>query len=189
MSNALYNHEEHRGHEGHEWTFGRLKALMGLNDIMNRIEFYRVSEQYGEFSNFAPFPIEIDGICWPTSEHYFQSQKFVDAELAEAIQQVPSPMIAARMGRSRNHPIRTDWEAIKDDVMYRAVRAKFIQHAGLRNMLLATGDAEIIEHTTNDSYWGDRGDGGGLNKLGKILMRVRDELEESASGNPRRSIE
>lgn len=156
---------------------------------MNRIEFYRVSERYGEFSNFAPFPIEIDGVHWPASEHYFQAQKFVDTERAEAIRQVPSPMIAARMGRSRNHPIRADWESIKDDVMYQAVRAKFTQHAGLRDLLLTTGDAEIIEHTTNDSYWGDGGDGRGLNKLGKTLMRVRSELRKSASGNSQGSIE
>ena len=88
-------------------------------------------------------------------------------------------MIAARMGRSRNHPIRGDWESIKDEIMYRAVVAKFRQHASLQELLLGTGEAEIVEHTANDSYWADGGDGRGLNVLGRILMRVRADLRQS----------
>ncbi len=60
--------------------------------------------------------------------------------------------------------------------MHEAVLTKFTQHADLREILLGTGDAVIVEHTANDSYWGDGGDGSGKNKLGQILMRVRDEL-------------
>jgi N-glycosidase YbiA len=56
------------------------------------------------------------------------------------------------------------------------VRAKFRQHDELRELLLSTGDEEIVEHTTNDAYWADGGDGGGLNMLGKILMEIRAEL-------------
>ena len=64
----------------------------------------------------------------------------------------------------------------KDEVMLRAVLAKFTQHAGLRDTLLATGDAMLVEHTRNDSYWGDGGDGRGRNMLGQILVNVREEL-------------
>ncbi len=142
---------------------------------MNRIEFYKVKEQYGEFSNFAPFPIEIDGGRWPTSEHYFQAQKFIGPARAEAIRGTPSPMIAARMGRSRAHAIRADWDGAKIEIMHRAVMAKFTQHQALRELLLSTGDSEIVEHSQNDSFWADGGDGRGLNMLGKILMQVRDE--------------
>jgi hypothetical protein len=60
--------------------------------------------------------------------------------------------------------------------MTRAVRAKFTQHVDLCAMLLGTGDATIVEHTHNDAYWGDGGDGSGKNMLGQILMKVRDEL-------------
>jgi ribA/ribD-fused uncharacterized protein len=85
-------------------------------------------------------------------------------------------MIAARMGRDRGKPMRADWEAVKDDIMREAVRAKFQQHTELREILLATGDARIVEHTQNDSYWGDGGDGSGKNMLGRILMEVREQL-------------
>jgi ribA/ribD-fused uncharacterized protein len=90
-------------------------------------------------------------------------------------------MIAARMGRSRARPLRADWEQVKDEIMLRAVRAKFTQHADLAALLLATGDALIVEHTRRDRYWG--GDGAGANRLGQILMRVRDELRPETPGS------
>ena len=90
-------------------------------------------------------------------------------------------MIAARMGRSRGHKLRADWEKVKDAIMREAVLAKFTQHAELRKILLDTGDAKLVEHTENDSYWGDGGDGIGRNMLGQILMSVRQELREKES--------
>lgn len=140
------------------------------------IHFYRVSDEHGHFSNFARYPIRLNGKLWPTSEHFFQAQKFAGTEHEEAIRQAKSPMIAARMGRDRSKPLRADWEAVKDDVMREAVRAKFTQHAELGEILLATGTATLVEHTERDSYWGDGGDGSGRNMLGRILMEVREEL-------------
>lgn len=140
------------------------------------IHFYNVTDTYGEFSNFAAFPISLDGTTWPTSEHYFQAMKFAGTEHSEAIRQAKSPMIAARMGRDRKKPLRRDWESVKDSVMRDAVRAKFQQHPELRELLLSTGTALLVERTENDSYWGDGGDGSGKNRLGQILMDVRDEL-------------
>jgi N-glycosidase YbiA len=140
------------------------------------VYFYSTKDPFGEFSNFSRHPIEIDGLLWPTSEHYFQAQKFDDRDYQERIRTTPSAMIAARLGRSRKVPIRADWEEIKDDTMYRAVSAKFQAHADLKELLLSTGDEEIIEKTTGDHYWGCGTDGTGKNMLGIILMRVRDEL-------------
>src|SRR5262249_40025401 len=122
------------------------------------INFYRTGDEYGCFSNFARYPIELKGKLRPTSEHYFQAQKFAGTEHEEAIRLEKSRMIGARMGRDRNKPIRPDSESVKDDVMREAVRAKFTQHPELRETLLGTGDATIVEHTENDRYWGDGGD-------------------------------
>lgn len=152
--------------------------------MAHEIKFYRVNEPYGCFSNFSPHPIFLDGISWPTSEHYFQAQKFADWQYRSKIQREPSPMIAARMGRNRSWSLRDDWEHVKDDVMRTAVRAKVLQHADVREMLLATGDAIIIEHTANDGYWADGGDGSGKNMLGKILMEIRADLINEAGVQP-----
>ncbi len=85
-------------------------------------------------------------------------------------------MVAAHMGRSRKRPLCKDWESVKDQIMHEAVLAKFTQHADLRETLLGTGNARIVEHTEKDRYWGDGGDGSGRNWLGQILMQVREEL-------------
>jgi ribA/ribD-fused uncharacterized protein len=144
--------------------------------VSSEVRFYRVGDAHGEFSNFAPYPISLDGSRWPTSEHYFQAQKFSDPKLREQVRRASTPGEAARLGRSRRAPLRGDWEAVKVDVMRGAVRAKFEQHPDLAARLLATGDARIVEHTGNDRFWGDGGDGSGRNMLGEILMDVRARL-------------
>ena len=144
------------------------------------IRFYRTSETpYGCFSNFSAHPFILDEARWPTSEHYFQARKFVDVQYVEEIRTTPSPMIAARLGRSRAHSIRSDWEQVKDDVMRHAVHAKFAQHADIRTILLGTGDETIIEDAPNDFYWGCGADGTGKNMLGIILMETRDALRRA----------
>ena len=150
---------------------------------MDIIKFYKTTDEYGCFSNFAAYPIEIDGKLWPTSEHYFQAQKFAGTPHEEAIRQASSPMIAAHLGRDRSKGLRSDWEKVKDNIMLKAVRAKFSQHEDIAQILLNTKDALLIEHTKNDSYWGDGGHGRGKNMLGQILMQVREELKQSKLAN------
>jgi ribA/ribD-fused uncharacterized protein len=140
------------------------------------IYFYSTNDRYGEFSNFARYGIELDGQWWPTTEHYFQAQKFEDAAYRERIRTAKTPKLAAELGRSRDLPLRDDWEQIKDEVMYRAVLKKFQTHRELHDLLRATGDEAIVENAAGDYYWGCGKDGTGQNKLGILLMRVREEL-------------
>lgn len=140
------------------------------------ILFYGTKDHYGCFSNFSAHWIKLDGKSWPTTEHYFQAQKFVGTEHEDKIRGAASPKNAATMGRERKRPLRADWELVKDGVMRRAVRAKFEQHEEIRQILLDTGDAEIIENAPGDYYWGIGTRGDGKNMLGIILMEVREEL-------------
>jgi hypothetical protein len=142
------------------------------------IYFYRTADDYGEFSNFSKHGIELGGEWWPTTEHYFQAKKFEGTEHEDAIREAKTAGVAARMGRSRKRPLRKDWESVKERVMYAALEAKFTQHEELRELLLGTGDATLVEHTAKDRYWGDGGDGTGRNRLGHLLMRLRGELAE-----------
>lgn len=139
------------------------------------IKFYRTTEQYGCFSNFSRHPITISGTVYPTSEHFFQAQKFTttDKEWAEAIVLAETPSKCASMGRDREHILRPDWENIKDDVMRVAVMSKFTQNENCKEKLLSTGDQYLIEDTSEDYYWGCGTMGSGRNKLGLILMEVR----------------
>lgn len=141
-----------------------------------RILFYSAQDPYGEFSNFYSAPINLNDQTWPTTEHYFQAMKFEGSPYKETIRTANKPGKAASLGRSRAHPIRPDWEQVKYGIMKEAVRAKFQQHQHLKELLLGTGQAELVEHTSRDRCWADGGDGTGLNWLGKVLMEVREEL-------------
>jgi N-glycosidase YbiA len=148
------------------------------------IYFYRVNDPYGCFSNFSPHGFEADGRHWPTSEHYFQAKKFAGTAYEEQVRTSPTPMAAARLGRDRSLPLRQDWEAVKDNIMREAVRLKFSANREICNILLATGDEELVEKTTDDYYWGCGTQGTGQNMLGRILMELREQLrrEPTASG-------
>lgn len=140
------------------------------------IRFYKVNDEYGCFSNFSRHGFELDGKYWMTSEHYFQAKKFIGTEYEEQVKMASTPMEAANMGRDRSKPLRKDWEEVKDDIMRRAVLEKFKANNDAKEILLSTGDEEIIEKTTKDYYWGCGEDGTGKNMLGKILMETRDIL-------------
>jgi hypothetical protein len=143
------------------------------------IHFNRTDGPYGFLSNFARYPIRLDGHIWPTVEHYYQAQKFAGTEHADLIRLAASPALAAQMGRDRTRPLRPDWPEVRLEVMRQALLAKFSQHRRLKAQLLATGSATLVERTRRDAYWGDGGDGHGQNRLGRLLMQVRDQLRNN----------
>lgn len=143
---------------------------------MNVINFYSTTGDYGYMSNFAHYPVVMNGKTYRTSEHYFQSQKFIGTNVESKIRETKSPKEAAKLGRSRDYPLRKDWQSVKVNVMKLVVLAKFQQNEDIAKLLVETGDAKLVEHTENDSYWGDGGNGKGKNMLGQILMEVRSIL-------------
>lgn len=140
------------------------------------IRFYKTTDQFGAFSNFSRHPVTINGKVYPTTEHWFQSQKFAGTPHEEEVRQAATPALAAKMGRDRARPLRSDWEEVKIDIMKEGLLAKFTQHDKLKKLLLSTCNERIIEHTVNDSYWGDGGDGRGENMLGQLLEWTRDQI-------------
>jgi len=145
------------------------------------IYFYSTRSDYGCFSNFSSHGFELDGEYWQTTEHYFQAQKFPATADCDQIRQAKTPKDAAKMGRERSRPLRKDWEEVKDDIMGKAVLRKFETHPEIREILLATGDEEIVENSPINYYWGCGKDGSGKNMLGQILMEVREILRKRTS--------
>jgi ribA/ribD-fused uncharacterized protein len=138
------------------------------------IYFYSSREKpYGCFSNFSQHAFELDGAWWPTSEHYFQVQKFAGTPYAEQIRQARTALTAAKKGRQRSYPLRSDWEQVKDQVIFQGVLRKFEMHGDIRSILLETGEERLIENAPKVYYWGCGADGSGQNKLGKLLMSIR----------------
>jgi len=143
---------------------------------MLKINFYKPFEPYGEFSNFSEYPVIIGGKEWPTTEHYFQAQKFAGTPFEEEIRNLPTPMDAKLSGQDKTKPLRDNWDKVKDDIMRLAIFEKFSQHEELKKLLISTNNFYLVEHTKNDSYWGDGNNGTGRNMLGKILMETRGKL-------------
>ena len=140
-----------------------------------RIDRFR--GQHAFLSNFHRAPFTWCGHTWPTSEAAFQAGKTHDERMRERIRTAASPAEAKRLGRRAD--LRCDWERVKDDVMHAILKAKFALPE-LRDALLATGDAELVEgNTWGDVYWGVCG-GRGRNQLGRTLMRVRDDIRRRA---------
>jgi ribA/ribD-fused uncharacterized protein len=144
---------------------------------MDKIIFCKLKDPYGEFSNFYPISISVDLKEYKSSEHYYQSKKYEGTEWEDHIRSQDKPYEAAREGRRKDLPLREDWENVKLLVMRRALVAKFKKLDHMKNLLLSTGNAEIVEYSKKDYFWGRNEDGAGYNMLGKLLMELREEIK------------
>lgn len=140
------------------------------------IRFYSSKEPWGELSNFSPYGIKLKAEYWPTVEHCYQAQKFIESSLQQQIRGCATPSQAKQLAHQFQKQQRPEWSQCKEDIMLRCLRAKFQQHPQLAERLLSSGNLRLVEHTKDDSYWGDAGDGSGLNRLGALLMQIREEL-------------
>jgi len=140
------------------------------------IKFWGAHNPNGYLSNFYASDFIIDGLTYPTVEHYFQSKKFEGTEFEAYIVSLKTPKETAKEGKRRDLPLRKDWEQVKEDIMFTGLVAKFSQNPSLRKSLLKTGDVELIEASPYDYYWGVGKNGSGENRLGILLMILRDEL-------------
>lgn len=150
---------------------------MGFREI----RFYSNIRDYIEFSNTYMVQISIDGKLYPSVEHYFQASKFITEAGRRNVMSAPTGKIAATNGKSRKYPIREDWNRVREEVMMTGLRAKFTQHVELNRLLLSTDGATLIEASPYDSYWGIGRYNTGRNRLGVLLMQLRDELKEEAN--------
>ncbi len=150
-----------------------MKGKDPINNITSEVYFYDEQETYFEFSNFHTTAIKVDEVYWPTSEHYYQAQKFVQASSQEKIREAKSPKDAFYLGRNLADERVENWEDIRVEIMERAIYEKFSQHEYLKKLLLETGEAIIKEKSPADSFWGIGEDGDGENVLGKLLMNLR----------------
>lgn len=145
----------------------------------HKILFYHKHEPYYGFTNFSSHVVMFEGKKYPTSEHLFQSFKFIPDRpgLAEHIRMCSSrPSVAFSEARRFSLEVRSDWGDRNIEAMDIAIYHKFTQHKVLKRQLLETGNAELIENSDKDAFWGCGADGKGKNELGKALERLRDRL-------------
>lgn len=130
------------------------------------------------FDNFAPFQVEWRGKLYPTSEHAYQAAHFIDnnPDLAEEIRHCRSPKQAQDYANENTDKDDPDWKDKKLSIMEEIVRCKLNQHQYIRELLLSTGDKTIVEMNDKDEFWGWGKSHNAQNNLGKIWMKLRDEL-------------
>ena len=136
--------------------------------------------EYFFLSNFYPCKVkDKEGLEFDSSEAYFQSMKTTDPIIRKQFVGL-TPDKSKRLGRKVE--LRPDWEEIKDDVMMEVLEQKFSQNPDLSKLLIETGDARLIEgNTWGDKYWGQvKGDG--KNRLGFLLMLLRDKIKNNQGG-------
>lgn len=145
------------------------------------IYFYEPDDEHGYLANFSRHPIVIGGIVWSTVEHFFHAQKFILCkEVFEAISIANSPAKAKQIGKKFRARRRSDWRGVRQGVMKMAIEAKFSQHLNLMRSLLATDNRMIVELANNDWYWGCGYNGRGINMMGRIIMHVRNQLQNKS---------
>ncbi len=138
---------------------------------------------FGFLSNFHEATIYVDGERYRSVEHAYQAYKTVDPWSRKLVREAKTPGQAKKLGQSVT--LRSDWNDVKVNLMRQFVKKKF-ENPFLRPLLIATGNAQLIEgNTWNDTFWGVCR-GVGENWLGKILMEVRDELrmEDESESSP-----
>lgn len=159
----------------------RDKFYIGIEDriyklAQPKIFFHGKSNEYGFLSNFFPAPFDDeDGRTWPTSEHYYQAHKYVDPKKREEVRLMKTPFETSYHTNHQDTEIRADWSSVKDEIMKKALHLKF-KDPQLAQMLIDTRPYELVERTEHDSYWGTGSDGKGENRLGKMLVQLRDQL-------------
>lgn len=134
--------------------------------------------EFYTFSNFSSFQVEWRGRLWPTSEHAYQAAHFFDTapEYVDKIHAMRSAHEAFVFAKSNALKVAKNWDDIKIDIMEDICRHKLQQHPYVRKQLLKSADLLIVEDSPKDSFWGWGRDRKGRNELGKVWMRLRDEL-------------
>jgi len=144
----------------------------------------------GCLSQWWPSPVTVDGLVYPTAEHFMMAGKallFGDARVAGQIREAPDPATAKALGREVGGFDEQRWARHRFEIVVTGNMAKFSQHPQLRQFLLSTGEQVLVEAAPRDRIWGigltadDQRTASpqhwqGLNLLGFALMEVRHRL-------------
>lgn len=131
-----------------------------------------------DLSSFSAHEVELESEVFKTVEHGYQALRLKPGKGREQIKTARSPMDAWREGQKyKNSPDLLVDDFDKDEVMEKLFRAKFLQHEDIKSVLLATKNRELLKVYDTDYYWGTGADGTGQNKMGKLWMKLRSELE------------
>lgn len=142
------------------------------------IGFY--PREFYPLDNFSSFKVEWDGYLYSSLQEAYQAASFMgsDEELVEKIKRSHSADEAQRIAYANKDKQRKDWSEVKVEVMEKLLRLKVEQNPYVKKILLQTKDYLIMEDSPKDSFWGWGPNRDGKNQLGKLWMKLREELRE-----------
>jgi ribA/ribD-fused uncharacterized protein len=168
--------EVKRDHYQFAYLAHQKNRLASFADHDGFIWFSGKENKYTYFlSNFYPAKLKIWNMKFGCAEAAFQAAKFLHKPDVAARFTHLDGEEAWKLAQKMSYQQRGDWYQVREGIMADVVRAKFQQYPDLKELLLATGDAYLVEHTSRDAFWADGGDGKGKNRLGYLLMQVRAE--------------
>lgn len=140
------------------------------------IGFY--PREFSVFDNFSSFRVLVDGVLYCTVEHAYQASKFFDTapEIAKEITECYSAHEAQKIAYANRDKQRKDWAEVKLSIMENLLRKKIEQNPYVKRKLIQTKDYMICEDSPKDSFWGIGPNRDGRNELGKLWMKLREEL-------------
>lgn len=138
---------------------------------------YYYTNDYYELDNFSAHAVKYKGLVFPTAEHAYQAEKHTDLKIKEEIRSAKSPLESKNIANKKyGAKKRSDWGSVKLKIMEEVKRAKVSQHLEVRKALIRSGKATLAELSEKDLFWGMNNKGKGENHLGKIWMKIREEL-------------
>ncbi|MBX2808973.1 MAG: NADAR family protein [Cellvibrionaceae bacterium] len=143
--------------------------------IEKAIRFSRFDQQH-LLSTASAHSFMLEDRLWPTAEHYYQAHKFEGSAYAESIVTAATAQQAYQAGNRWFKRKVNGWKAKRRLWMTRALYRKALEHEAVRDALLATADAQLIETSLYDHYWGIGRDQRGENMLGKVWMDIREKI-------------
>ncbi|HEX8923637.1 MAG TPA: NADAR family protein [Patescibacteria group bacterium] len=155
-----------------------------LDTSGNIVGFYE--REFYIFSNFSSFEVEWKGRIWKTSEHAYQASHFFETapELVEEIFNAKSAHDAFKIAKLNSDKAPKNWEEIKVSIMEDIIRHKLEQNPYIKHKLIQTGDKLIVEDSPKDNCWGWGPNKDGRNDLGKIWMKLREEITKNQNTEP-----
>lgn len=145
--------------------------MASMNEPINFVE-----NRFHYLSPFSAHEVEIEGITYKTAEHAYQALRIVP-ESRQPIIEAKSPLDAWREGQKAKEDGELEESYDKDALMEKIFRAKLVQHPDIAEILKESGNRELVKVYDTDYYWGTGADGSGQNKMGKLWMKLRDELK------------
>ena len=151
-----------------------------LREKMNEVIGFYPGEFY-PFDNFSSFKVEWNGYLFSSVEEAYQAASFMgsDEELVEKIKKSHSADEAQRIAYANRDKRREDWDDVKVSIMEELLRLKIEQNPYVKKKLLQTGDYMIVEDSPKDDFWGWGPNRNGQNNLGKLWMKLREELKNN----------